>query len=231
MDIDHEEQDKRKLKISDFILSAKQNTTINHYVIDGQHRSGNNFWNILFTYNTKGHEHKLFGESFHNPELYKISNKYNYLDNVFNIIPFREPWEATKSFLVLTNREEGATEEHISSYLDTCEAFYDTILLEENNIIPIELGFGSANAKKIVCHILSLGKEDSYNSFEDMRIGGQDSLRNNHIPLDNKNKADLIKKAEKQMSSPKIIRHVSEVSKKYYNAKLYARHYWLERGI
>jgi hypothetical protein len=223
--------DERVLAISDFMSSAKEYPDINHYIIDGQHRSGNNFWNILFRHNLKVPEHKLFGQSFHNPELYKIDNKHNHLDNVFNVIPFRDPWEAAKSFLVLVNKEDSASYEDIYSYLNTCEAFYDTIILEKRNIIPIEVGFGSVNSKRIVCHILSLDKNDTYTSFEDININQENSLRHNHTPLNNKDKLDLIKKAEDKMNSPRIIRHVSEVSKKYYIAKLIARRYWEDRGI
>jgi hypothetical protein len=225
------DMDSRLLKISDFISDSKENPDKNYYIIDGQHRSGNNFWNILFTYNIKGHQHKLFGQSFHNPEMYQVFNKNNKLKNVYHIITFREPWEATKSYLVLSGQEESATYEDVATYLYTCERFYDTIINNKNNIIPIELGFGSINSKKIVYQILSLGKEDVYNSFEDMNISQQYSLRQNIVPLYTNNKKELLDKAEKLMNNPKIIKHVSEISKKYYEAKFYARTYWEDRGI
>ena len=124
-------------KIADFVSSAREYTDIKHYFIDGQHRSGNNFWNIVFRHNIKVPEHKLFGESFHNIKLYQVAGIYGSLENVFNIIPFRDPWEATKSFLVLTNKEDYASHEDIYSYLNTCEQHYDTIIQKEKNIIPI----------------------------------------------------------------------------------------------
>jgi hypothetical protein len=223
--------DSRLQLISDFISDSKENPDKNYYIIDGQHRSGNNFWNILFTYNIKGHQHKLFGHSFHNPRLYQVFNKNNKLKNVYHIITFREPWEATKSYLVLSGKEESATYEDVATYLDTCEAFYDTIINNKNTIIPIDLGFGSINSKKIVYQILSLGNEDVYNSFEDMNIDQENTKRHNIVPLYNNNKKELIDKAEGLMNNPKIIKHVSEVSKKYYEAKLYASKYWEERGI
>lgn len=219
------------LAVSNFISSAKKNPDINHYIIDGQHRSGNNFWNALFSVNLKNNRHKLLGHSFHDTGFYKIDNNYNTLDNIYNIVPFREPWEAIKSYLVLTNQEDSATYKSMYAYLCTCYSFYDLITLEEKNIIPIELGFGSINSKKIVEHVLSLNKNEEYVSFEDMNIDQGKTLRQNRTPVHSKDKANLKNKAESLMNTPQIIEHVAELSKKYYKAKLYARKYWMERGI
>ena len=218
-------------KIADFVSSAREYPDIKHYFIDGQHRSGNNFWNIVFRNNIKVPEHKLFGESFHNIKLYQVAGIYGSLENVFNIIPFIDPWEATKSFLVLTNKEDYASHEDIYSYLNTCEQHYDTIIQKEKNIIPIEIGFGSSNTKKIIYSVLSLDNNDTYTSFEDLKINQENSLRQNHTPLKNKNKEHLIKKAEDQMNDSRVIVHAAEVSRKYYMAKLIARRYWEDRGI
>jgi hypothetical protein len=224
-------KDGRILAVSNFILSAKENPDINHYIIDGQHRSGNNFWNSLFAGNVRNSRHKLLGESFHNTELYKTNHTYNVLDNVYNIVPFREPWEAIKSYLVLTNQENSATYESVYGHLTTCDSFYDFVNLKSRNIIPIELGFGSNNSRKIVEYILSLNKHERYTSFEDMYIDQGETLRQNRTPVHSKEKIELMNRAESLMNTPEIINHVAELSKKYYAAKLYAREYWLERGI
>lgn len=220
-----------KIEYNNFVENAKQNLHTKFFIIDGPQRSGNNFWNNLFSSNLVNGNFEVADFAFHSPHLYFKDNTYNLQDNIVNVVPFRDPWEGLKSFLLLTNEEESASEEFMLNYLDSCLSFYGMVLSNSKNIIPIDLDFGSLYPNQIISKVFSIDLEEVSNPFEDYAIKERDTDRENATPRYTRQKQALLNKAAKRIYTDKVIKYATEVSAKYYEAKLFSYNFWKGLGI
>jgi hypothetical protein len=220
-----------KIEYDKFVENAKQKPQTKFFIVDGPQRSGNNFWNNLFSSNLVHGDFEVGDFAFHLPSLYFQDNVYNFQENIINVVPFRDPWEGLKSFLLLTNEEETATEKFMIDYLESSLDFYNMVLSDNKNIIPIDLDFGSLYPNNIVSKIFSINIEEVSNPFEDYAIKERDTDRENATPRYTRQKQALINKAAKRIYTDKVIKYATEVSAKYYEAKLFSYNFWKERGL